>query len=109
MRTSHDPRRVGHTLWKLAGAGCLLLLLLVVAGLLFYASTAHFSNLVRQKVISVLEDATGGRVELQSLRWNLRHLAVEVNGLTIHGLEGQENCPTPMWTGFMRGPRFFRF
>ena len=60
-------------LWK-AGAGFLLLLLLVAAGLLFYASTAHFSNLVRMKVISVLEDATGGRVELQAFRWNVRHL-----------------------------------
>ena len=45
------------------------------------------------KVITVLEDATGGRVELQSLRWNLRHLSVEVDGLTIHGLEGRGELP----------------
>jgi translocation and assembly module TamB len=79
-------------IWRVSGS-VLLLLVLVVAGLLLYASTAHFSNLVRQKVISVLEDATGGRVELQSLRWNVRHLAVEVNGLTIHGLEGPGELP----------------
>jgi translocation and assembly module TamB len=71
----------------------LLLLVLIVAGLLYYASTAHFANIVRQKVVTVLEDATGGRVEIQSLRWNLRHLAVEVNGLTIHGLEGRAELP----------------
>jgi translocation and assembly module TamB len=79
-------------MWRVSGS-LLLLLVLVIAGLLFYASTAHFSNLVRQKVVSVLEDATGGRVELQSLRWNVRHLAVEVNGLTIHGLEGPGELP----------------
>jgi translocation and assembly module TamB len=79
-------------LWK-TGAGFLLLLLLVVGGLLFYASSAHFSNLVRMKVISVLQDATGGRVELRAFRWNVRRLTVEVDGLTIHGLEGPGELP----------------
>src|SRR6201992_4134792 len=75
------------------GGVLLLLLVLVVAGLMFYASTTHFANIVRQRVVTVLEDATGGRVEIQSLRWNLRHLAVEVNGLTIHGLEARGELP----------------
>src|SRR5271169_3827055 len=79
-------------IWRVGGA-LVLLLLAVVGGLLFYASTQHFANNVRQRVISVLEDATGGRVEIQSLRWNLRHLAVEVDGLTIHGLEGSGELP----------------
>ena len=80
--------------WILRVGGVLVLLLvLVVGGLLFYASTPHFANVVRLKVITVLEDATGGRVELQSLRWNLRHLSVEVEGLTIHGLEGRGELP----------------
>jgi translocation and assembly module TamB len=79
-------------IWRVGGT-LMLLLVLVVAGLLFYASTQHFANIVRQKVVTVLEDATGGRVELQSLRWNLRHLAVEVDGLTIHGLESRGELP----------------
>ncbi len=79
-------------IWRVGGV-LVLLLVLVVGGLLFYASTPHFANIVRQKVITVLEDATGGRVEIQSLRWNLRHLAVEVDGLTIHGLEGRGELP----------------
>jgi translocation and assembly module TamB len=81
-----------HWIWRVGGA-LVLLLILVIAGLLFYASTPHFANIVRQKVVTVLEDATGGRVEIQSLRWNLRHLAVEVDGLTIHGLEGRGELP----------------
>jgi translocation and assembly module TamB len=79
-------------IWRVGGT-LLLLLVLVIAGLLFYASTPHFANIVRQKVVTVLEDATGGRVEIQSLRWNLRHLAVEVDGLTIHGLESRGELP----------------
>jgi translocation and assembly module TamB len=78
--------------WRVGGA-LLLLVVLAIGGLLFYASTSHFSNFVRGRVINVLQDATGGRVELQSLRWSLRHLSVEVNGLTIHGLEGPGELP----------------
>src|SRR3984885_16308014 len=79
-------------IWRVGGT-LVLLLVLVVAGLMFYASTPHFANIVRQKVVTVLEDATGGRVEIQSLQWNLRHLAVEVDGLTIHGLESPSELP----------------
>ncbi len=86
------PVSVWGYFWRVGGA-LLLLLVLVIGGLLFYASTAHFSNLVRQRVINVLQDATGGRVELRSLHWSLRHLAVEVDGLTIHGLEGPGELP----------------
>lgn len=78
--------------WKVGGL-LLLLLVLVVGGLLFYASTDHFSSLVRQKVIAVLEDATGGHAEMRFLRWDVRHLSVEVEDLTIHGLEGPGEMP----------------
>src|SRR5271155_1957827 len=86
------PISVWGYFWRVGGA-LLLLLVLVIGGLLFYASTPHFSMLVRQRVINVLQDATGGRVELRSLHWSLRHLAVEVDGLTIHGLEGPGELP----------------
>jgi translocation and assembly module TamB len=79
-------------IWRV-GALLGVLLILVVSGLMYYASTDRFSNMVRQKVISVLEDATGGRVELRSLHWNARHLSVEVDDLTIHGLEGPGEVP----------------
>jgi translocation and assembly module TamB len=79
-------------IWRVTGV-LVLLLLVVVGGLLFYASTQHFADNVRQRVITVLEDATGGRVEIKSLTWNLRHLAVEVDDLTIHGLERRGELP----------------
>jgi translocation and assembly module TamB len=79
-------------IWRVGGA-LLLLVALVVAALMFYASTAHFSNQVRTRVIGVLEDATGGRVEIQAMHWNLFHLSVEVDNLTIHGLEAPAEKP----------------
>ena len=79
-------------IWRVGGA-LLLLVVALIAGLLFYASSAHFSNQVRQRVVMVLEDATGGRVEINSLHWSLRHLSVEVKGLTIHGLERRGELP----------------
>ena len=79
-------------LWRVGGL-LLLLVALLAGGLTYYAATPRFSNQVRQRVINVLEEATGGRVEIQSLHWNLRHLSVDVKGLTIHGLESPGELP----------------
>lgn len=70
-----------------------ILLAAALGGLLWYASTPQFANLVRTKLIATLEQATGGRVELASFRWQLRHLAFEADGLTIHGLEAANEAP----------------
>src|ERR1700731_4098179 len=95
-------------IWRVGGV-LVLLLALVVGGLMFYASTPHFANIVRQKVVTVLEDATGGRVEIRSLRWNLSHLAVEVNGLTMRGLEGRGKFPFPHARRLNAGAKILSF
>jgi translocation and assembly module TamB len=41
----------------------------------------------------VLEDSTGGKVDLGRITFNLWHLAVEADGLVIHGLEGPGEAP----------------
>ena len=38
-------------------------------------------------------EATGGRVELQSVRWSLRRLEFELAGLVIHGKESAAEAP----------------
>ena len=74
--------------------GVLVLLLAVAAlGLLWYAQTDSFHRYVHGRVVSALEDATGGRVELSQLNWNLRELTFDANGLTIHGLEAAGEKP----------------
>jgi translocation and assembly module TamB len=60
---------------------------LVVIGLAIYINSRSFHNLVRAKVVSALEDTTGGRVELHKLNWRLFQLEFDVEDLTIHGLE----------------------
>ena len=71
----------------------LLLLIIVLAGGAYYTATSDFQQRVGKEVVSVLEDSTGGRVELGQIRFNLWHLAIEADGLVIHGLEGPGEAP----------------
>ncbi len=70
-----------------------MFLLGCVVALGWYLRSPQFANLVRQRVITALEDATGGRVELESFRWNLSRLEFEAINLTVHGLEPPTEAP----------------
>ena len=69
-----------------------LFAILVVAIGWFLTSPA-FEEIVRYRVVAELEKATGGTVELQSLKWNVSKLEIEAKGLTIHGLEPVTQVP----------------
>lgn len=73
--------------------GVVVLLAACVALLAWYANTSQFQDRVRRQVIATLEQATGGRVELRSLRWRLLHLQLEAQDITIHGLEAPGEIP----------------
>lgn len=99
-RPAQDPlppkRSIGGKIfralmWTL-GAVVLLVILLVV-GITWYSKTPDFGRRVGKQVVSVLEDSTGGRVELGRISMDLWHLAIEVDGLIIHGLEGPGEAP----------------
>jgi translocation and assembly module TamB len=101
MNTSFDPdsatpsprRTFGWRHVAFVAAGVLAILVISVGLIAWYASTANFENKVRQRVIATLEQATGGRVELQSFRWRIMHLEFEAENLTIHGLEAPGETP----------------
>jgi translocation and assembly module TamB len=84
--------RMGRALlWVVAG-------LLILVGVLFatfawYSTTDDFDRRVRGEVVKVLENATGGRVELGKISFDLRQLTIEADGLVIHGLEGPGEAP----------------
>jgi translocation and assembly module TamB len=73
--------------------GLVVLVMALVGALAWYSTTDSFNRRVKGEVVKVLEDATGGRVELKSVDFDLRHLSVEAHGLVIHGLEGPGEAP----------------
>jgi translocation and assembly module TamB len=77
--------------WLIFGAATLVVV--VVGGFAWYSTTDDFQHRVGREIVSVLEDATGGRVEVHGVQFSLRHLAIEVDGLVIHGLEGPGEAP----------------
>ena len=78
-------------LWTLAGiAG------LVVAGAVAFVivvQTGWFKNQVRERIVSVAEQATGGRVDIGSFNYNWRALTAEVSPFVLHGSEPPSSPP----------------
>ena len=71
----------------LSVAGLFLIGMTAVIGLYLWASSAGFEDLARKRLIAELEDATGGRVSLESFHWKILNLEAEAGGLTLHGSE----------------------
>jgi translocation and assembly module TamB len=63
-----------------------LALALLIAGVVI-VQTAWFKNLVRARIESVVERATGGRVEIGSFSYNWRDLTADVQTFVLHGTE----------------------
>ena len=84
------PRR-RRLVWNMAGL--LIALLAVIGGVWFWVNSPQFEELVRRQVVSKLETATGGRVEIRSFHWRLIDLEAEASGLVIHGLEDPSEVP----------------
>ena len=78
-------------LWIEITVGVCLLAMFI--GLALYVNSPGFADFVRRKVVETIEDATGGRVEMASFRWNLSQLSFEAQDVTIHGLEPPGQLP----------------
>ncbi len=84
--------RMGRAVaWTLIGF--VILLMVMFGTFAWYSTTDDFNRRVGKEVVKVLEDATGGRVELGKISFDLWHLAIEADGLVIHGLEGPGEAP----------------
>ena len=84
--------RIARGLAWLVGS-LLLLIVVLLVGLAFYTRTADFQHRVGKELVGILDDATGGHTEIGALKFDLLHLAIEVDGLVIHGLEGPGEAP----------------
>ena len=90
-KRSMMARIVRGVAWTVLAA--VLLLLVLLGGGAYYTTTGDFQKRVNKQVVSLLEDATGGKVDLQSISFDLWHLAIEADGLVVHGLEGPGEAP----------------
>ena len=89
-----EPTRrkpVRRLIW--IGAAVLLLAMLAVACIGFWANSSACENLVRERLTTSLETATGGRVEIASFQWKPLNLEAEVGGVVIHGREAALEAP----------------
>jgi translocation and assembly module TamB len=78
--------------WKyLRIAGLLSTLLIACLG--WWMTTDSFQTMVRTRLITELENITGGRVELGSIHTAPLRLRVEARGLTVHGKESRDEVP----------------
>jgi translocation and assembly module TamB len=74
-------------------ATIMVLLVLATTGAYLLMSSAQFEGMVRQRLITELQQASGGRVEIKTFHWNLLRLAAQADGLVIHGREEQSEMP----------------
>jgi translocation and assembly module TamB len=84
------PRR--RLFWKYLRIAALLSLLFVL-GMGWWVTTESFQTMVRTRLVTELENITGGRVELGSIHTTPFRLRVEVRGLTVHGKESRDDVP----------------
>ncbi len=74
-------------------AAIALFILAVFAGAAWYLTSPQFNRWARGRLVSQLEDITGGKVEIEGFRWNLSKLEFDLTNITIHGLEGPNEIP----------------
>src|SRR5947208_791941 len=84
----HGPKSSKCWLW--IGAG---LTIAMALGTAVFLQSAFFREVLRQRLVAGLEQATGARVELKQFSFDLKRLQVDLRGPTIHGLEGPADPP----------------
>jgi translocation and assembly module TamB len=69
-----------------SGSVVSLIAILIVAGIVV-VQTQWFREFVRSKIVSAIEDATGGTASVDSFSFDWRHLRADLRDLVVHGLE----------------------
>src|SRR5438105_10258634 len=69
-----------------------LVLVLIIASVLVLR-TAWFANYVREKIIAVTEESTGGKVEIAAFQFDWTHLTARIRNFVLHGTEPAGSDP----------------
>ena len=83
----------GRKIAAIVGASLAGLLAVVLIAGIFVVQSDWFRDMVRGKIVTAVEDATGGKVEIASFAFDARHLRAQVRGFVIHGLEPATAAP----------------
>ncbi len=70
-----------------------LITLFTLLALYHVANSRETQSQVRRWLVRKLYDSTGGRSEIGQLRWNLPRLSIDLDNVTIHGLEHAGEAP----------------
>ena len=79
--------------WVWIGGSVSLLLVTLLVGGLEVIRSAWFATYVGKKIISVTEEASGGRAELGTFVFDWRQLRARVTHFVLHGKESPESTP----------------
>src|SRR5690242_14310580 len=63
------------------------LILILIVSAVIVLQTGWFRNYVKEKIIAVTEESTGGKVDLGSFAFDWKHLRASINDFVIHGSE----------------------
>jgi len=84
--------RARHLTGQILVAAAILLLICAVDGLLIVRS-GWFRELVRQRIVTEVEAATGGHVEVGNFSFKWETLTAKISPLVLHGTEPQSETP----------------
>lgn len=79
-------------LWSLLLSAVALLVVCAVSAY-FVIRSQWFYRQVRARIVSTVEDATGGRVEIAGFSFDFNRLRAQVDGFTLHGAEPATDPP----------------
>jgi autotransporter translocation and assembly factor TamB len=77
----------GRKIATIVGLSLAGLIVVVVVAALIVLNTAWFRGWVRQKIITTVEQSTGGAVDVQAFEFNPWKMRAVVDGLVLHGTE----------------------
>ena len=79
--------------WYWAGGAVAAALLIAIAGAAWFLQSGWLREIVRARIVSAVESATGGRVEIGQVQFQWKQLRAEVASFTLHGSEPADKPP----------------
>ncbi len=80
-----------YALWL--GGGLLALMAVVLITAVIVVQTDWFRQFVRNKIIAVTEESTGGKVDIARFDFDWTHLRATITGFVLHGTEKPNEAP----------------